>query len=66
MDDRHVMRLIKAAERMATATEQIAATLQRMADNDPLEAISKALEAETAQTEQADPTYVKPPEWMTR
>ena len=55
MDDRHVMRIIKAAERIADATEKIAATLQRMADNDPMDGIMKALEAEAKETPQEQP-----------
>jgi hypothetical protein len=47
MDDRHVMRLIKAAERIATATEQIADTLKQMHAADPMAAINAAIEAET-------------------
>jgi hypothetical protein len=55
MDDRHVMRLIKAAERIATATEQIAETLAAMHAADPMAMIQKAVAAEAGKEPAADP-----------
>ena len=68
MDDRHVIRLIKASERIATAAERIAEALdtQVKLDADTRHMMDVVMQADVKQTEQADPNHVTPPEWMTR
>jgi len=80
MDDRHVMRLIKASERIAVSLERIDKTLTAMHESDPVKLIGDALatdsqinvgvtvplDAQQTTTHAVDPNYVKPPEWMTR
>jgi hypothetical protein len=60
MDERHVMRLIKAAERIATATERIAGTLAEMHAADPMAMIQKAVEAEVKATPPDSPNTPVP------
>jgi len=56
MDDRHVMRLIKASERIAASLERIDRTLAAMHESDPVKLIGDALAAEVKETPQnADP-----------
>jgi hypothetical protein len=55
VDDRHVMRLIKAAEKIATSLDHISATLDKMHASDPIQAINAALAAEIKETPQDSP-----------
>jgi hypothetical protein len=55
MDDRHVMRLIKATEKIAESLNRIAATLDKMHAADPMAMIQQAVAAEAGKEPAADP-----------